>query len=353
MLKKLIGFLPLLVLVGIVLAYFYVQNNQPLVSPFAGIWHDGTDLINKKITSPLNLDFARSTELDSLSTIPRYIVYNADTGQVYHAKGTTDLMAPASFTKLISTQVDLDLIPLDQVITVDKKATEKIPTILGIKEGEKISAADLLRGAIATSANDAAQALADGAVAYRKLDMKDFTRLMNTKAHLLGMDHSQFVNPDGLDDQRQFTTLEDLTRLIHNVQVNYPEIASAGASDRQDIQKTSDHDRYYLPNWNGLLGVYPGVNGLKIAYTEMAGYSSIVTASESGKHFVAIVSGASSYYERDQAAADLLDSALIAEKMSPKKIGKWALKEHYQKWADLANKIKAELEATKSAAINK
>jgi len=347
--KKIFTLLPLLVLAAIAFAYLYTESSKAPLSPFAGFWDDGTSKVNQKIAKPLNLDFATSTELVSLNNIPRYIVYNAQTGEVYHAKNTSEFMSPASFSKLLSAQVALDLISMDTVITATKDSVDKVPTVLGLKSGEKLPAGELLRGAIATSANDAAQTLCDGAALANNYDQKDFIRLMNTKARLIGMRSSQFATTDGLDDEKQFSTLEDIAQLVHNVQVNYPEIASAASSDRQDIEKTEDHGRYYLPNWNGLLGVYPGVNGLKIAYTEKAGYSTIVTATVKDKQFVAIVSGADSYLERDRAAADLLDAALIAEKESPKKVNKWAINKRYQEWGDLARKIKAELEATKAA----
>jgi len=349
MIKKLFALLPVVVMAVIALVYLYTESRRPPLSPFSRIWSDRTDKISQRIAKPLNLDFATSTEIESLGNIPRYLVFNAQTGKVYHAKNSSQYVSPASFSKLLSAQVAIDLIPLDQIITTTSESVNKVPTVLGLKAGEKLSVGELLRAAIATSANDAAQTLADGAAAYSKLDSADFIRLMNTKARLIGMDSSQFVTTDGLDDDKQFSTLEDIAQLVHNVQVNYPEITAAAASDRQDIEKTADHDRYYLPNWNGLLGVYPGVDGLKIAYTEKAGYSTIVTAAADDKKLVAIVSGAGSFLERDRAAADLLDAALIAEKMSPKKINRWAISKRYQEWGDLARQIKAEIEATKTA----
>ncbi len=349
MLKKIFTLLPILVLIGIVSAYLYTENGKAPLSPFAGFWNDGTDKISKKISKPLNLDFATSTEVETLANIPRYIVFNAQTGKVYHAKNSSEFISPASFSKLLTAQVALDLISMDSTITATIDSVNKIPTVLGLKVGEKLPAGELLRGAIATSANDAAQTLADGAALANNYDQKDFIRLMNAKARLMGMTSSQFATPDGLDDDKQFSTLEDIAQLVHNVQENYPEITSAASSDRQDIEKTDEHGRYYLPNWNGLLGVYPGVDGLKIAYTEKAGYSTIITATIKDKKFVAIVSGASSFLERDRAAADLLDAALIAEKESPKKVNRWAISKRYQEWGDLARQIKAELEATKEA----
>lgn len=345
MIKKLWGLLPIFLIVGLAAGYFVYQSKQPLVNPFGGLYDDQSSRVKSRIAPSLVLDFSNTQSVKTLENVPRYLVYNSNDGRVYYSKNAQELFSPASFTKLMSAQVSLDLSTLDKKITATKKSIDKIPTVLGIKEGEKFTVEELLRGAIATSANDAAQLLADGTALQNNLSTKQFIYLMNAKAGFMGMKNSHFANPDGLDDQTQFSTLEDIAVMINNVQKNYPEIITAANSNNQDIETTTEHGHYYLPNWNGLLGVYPGVTGLKIAYTEGAGYSTIITASQSGVPVVAIVSGTASYLERDLAAADLLDAAFMAEKIAPKKINKWQLNTKYKEWGDLARKIKAELEA--------
>lgn len=342
--RKIILISSILVIISICVGAFVYISTRPmaLVSPFF-IGKDQTDKISQKISGPFNLDFSKSKELTSLEKVPRYLVYNQDTGVVYYSKGADVRMSPASFTKLLSTEVVLDLVTADHKITVDQKSINKVPTILGLKTGEIIPVSDLLRGAIATSANDAAQVLADGAAEAVSISPQEFIYYMNKKATLLGMEHSHFSNPDGLDEQNQYSTLSDLSRVINNVQKNYPDILSAAKSDNQDIATTSAHGRYYLPNWNGLLGVYPGVDGLKIAYTEDAGYSTIVTSKRDKYSFVAIISGTDSYLERDRAAADLLDAAFMAEGLPAIKITTLQLNRHYKVWGDLARKIQAEI----------
>ena len=294
---------------------------------------------------PQELDITKAKTITSLENIPRYLVYNQDSSKVYYAKGADVRFSPASFTKLLSAQVVLDLIPKEYIVTATKESIDKVPTVLGLKEGEKISVADLLRGAIATSANDAAQTLSDGAAKAVGISPTEFIYYMNAKAQLLGLKNSHFSNPDGLDEQNQYSTLLDIAKLINNVQKNYPEILDAAKSDNQDIQKNENHGFYFLPNWNGLLGIYPGVTGLKIAYTEEAGYSTIVTATRDGYSMVAIVSGADSYMERDLAAADLLDAGFLAVGLEPVKKKKNQLNLRYKVWGDLARKIQAELKA--------
>ncbi len=322
-----------------------------LISPFFQ-GPDQTEKISQRIISPFNLDISKAKTISSLENIPRYLVYNSQTNKVYYAKGADIRLSPASFTKLLSAQIALDLVPKEYLITATKESVDKVPTVLGLKVGEKLSVVDLLRAAIATSANDAAETLSVGAAKAVGISKAEFIYYMNAKATLLGLKNSHFVNSDGLDDQNQYSTLKDLAKLVNNVQKNYPEILEAAKSDNQDIQKTEDHGSYYLPNWNGLLGVYPGVSGLKIAYTEEAGYSTIVVAQRNGYSMVAMVSGADSYLERDLAAADLLDAGFLAEGLPPLRINKNKLNLHYKEWGDLARKIQAELKAIENQNIN-
>ena len=343
MAKRVISIAVFLVVLTAVSLFILPRFFHPnLISPFFQ-GPDQTKKISQKVSISPVLDISQTKTVSSLENIPRYLVYNSDTNKVYYAKGADIRLSPASFTKLLSAQVVLDLVPKEYMITATKESIDKVPTILGLKEGEKISVADLLRGAIATSANDAAQTLADGAAKAVGISKPEFIYYMNAKAELLGLKNSHFSNPDGLDEQNQYSTLLDIAKLVNNVQKNYPEIMEAAKSDNQDIQKTADHDFYYLPNWNGLLGVYPGVTGLKIAYTEEAGYSTIVTATREGYSMVSIVSGADSYLERDLAAGDLLDAGFLAVGLAPAKINKNRLNLHYKEWGDLARKIQAEI----------
>jgi D-alanyl-D-alanine carboxypeptidase len=230
----------------------------------------------------------------------------------------------------------------DTLLTATKDSINKEPTILGLKEGEQVSVLDLVRASIATSANDAASTLAIGSTKLLGLDPSDYLDLINQKAALMSMSDTHFVNPEGYDDPSQQTTILDLVKLIDHA-LGYKEIVSAAKSDMENIIQTNTHGFYYLPNWNGLLGVYEGVYGLKIARTEKAGYCTIVLSRRNNINIAVIISGAKTLQERDQTAADLLDFSFNLEKVKPLKITAAILKKKYQVWNDLSAKIKTEL----------
>ena len=313
-----------------------------LLSPQINFNPDFTAKLSERTSDSPKLDLVSAKKAVGLTGI-RYLAYNLDSGKVYFASGVTDQIAPASFTKILTAQVALDLGFPDQLLSATKTSVDKIPTILGLKVGEQFKLSELLRATIATSANDAAATIAEGIASQNGLNPTDFIALMNQKAALLKMDGSHFANPDGLDDDAQFSTLIDIAKLVQNTVKNYPEILSAAASDREDIKESKTHGFYYLSNWNGLLGVYPGVFGLKIAFTENAGYSTIVLAERSKVRLVVIVAGAKSLYDRDAAAASLLDHAFGLEKIPAANITQWQLKQHYKVWNDLINKTKSEI----------
>jgi len=65
--------------------------------------------------------------------------------------------------------------------------------------------------------------------------------------------------------------------------------------------------RQYIPNHNGLLGRYPGADGMKTGFTCPAGFNVVASASHSGRRLIVVVLGAPSAKTRNQEAADLFD----------------------------------------------
>lgn len=331
-----------LLLTGILLWWLFGRGE--LANPRANFTPNLEAKLSQKIYTATPLSGA-TVGLASLSAIPHYLVFNLDSGKIYAARGESERISPASFTKLLSGQVALDLGFPDQIITATRTSVDKVPTVLGLLVGEQLTLTDLLRAAIATSANDAAATLTEGLASQNGIGSADFIDLMNKKAALLLMTDSHFANPDGLDDPSQYSTLMDIAKLVINTYKSYPEIASASAADRADIKEGPTHGFYYLPNWNGLLGVYPGVFGGKIAYTEIAGYGTIVLAERNGVRLAALATGANSIPERDLAAAALLDAGFIAEKIAPVRLKKAHFVPRYKQWSDLAKYIRAQLAA--------
>jgi D-alanyl-D-alanine carboxypeptidase len=84
------------------------------------------------------------------------------------------------------------------------------------------------------------------------------------------MTDSHFVNPHGLHSVEQYTTAFDLT-LAARALLNNPDLSKI-VSTKEIIISDVDFKYFHkLSNVNQLLGVIPGIGGLKTGYTEESG----------------------------------------------------------------------------------
>ena len=81
---------------------------------------------------------------------------------------------------------------------VSREAAYTEGSAMYLKEGETLTLETLLYGVLLCSGNDAAVAVAQ----HVGGSVKGFVALMNEKARELGMEHSSFANPNGLDDEQ-------------------------------------------------------------------------------------------------------------------------------------------------------
>ena len=113
----------------------------------------------------------------------------------------------------------------------------------------------------------------------------------------------------------------------------YPLIAAIVKKDYQLLPKNKNHKQYDLYNWNGLLGVYPEVQGVKIGNTDKAGKTTVVLARRNGVKLLTVVLGAPSVLKRDLWAAKLLDIGFNNLKgLQMVGVGEDMLKEKYNTW---------------------
>lgn len=278
-----------------------------------------------------------------LQKLDAYLIVNSQTGSVYTAKNATSKIYPASLTKLMTAMVALDVSdPSDKLLSSGRAATQE-PTHLGIKPGEVFTIEELIPAMIMTSANDAATVIGEEVLRPYNLDESAFISLMNRKAELLGLANTHFTNTQGFDDENQFSNAYDLVKIAKYAHQQYPLIRESAATPYAALEKNQDHGFYHLPNWNALLGTYPGVDGLKIGYTEKAGYNTIVTAARDGTSLIVVVLGAKDIISRELSAAALLNYAFEKEGEKGVIISPSLIQPRLDEWQDLREKIFDEL----------
>lgn len=187
---------------------------------------------------------------------------------------------PASTTKIISALVSYDLYKADQILTVKTASVDG--QIMDLQQGEKMTVENLLYGIMVHSANDAAQTLADG------VGEQKFVRLMNDKAKSLHMSSTQFRNPQGFDDDSQYTTPFDLA-LAARAFLSNSYLAKFVSTKEITISDTSFSIFHHLTNVNKLIGEVQGVGGLKTGTTEFAKENLVSFYQKNGHSYIIVL----------------------------------------------------------------
>lgn len=260
-----------------------------------------------------------------------YGVIDFDSGEVILSKNLSKRLPIASLTKIMTAVVALDLSSLDEVFTVSEYAEGQIPTKVMLKAGEKYSLRHLIASTLISSANDSAQVIKEGV--DKKFGQDTFIPAMNAKAKFLGLKNTHFTNAQGFDNPDHFSTVEDLSLLAHYAMEQYPIISEIVRKEIEDLTNNNLDMRFYLQNWNGLLGLYPGIYGIKIGNTDDAGICTIVVSERAGKRIMAIILGAKTILQRDLWASELLDLGFNKVlNLKPINLTEADLKEKYATW---------------------
>jgi D-alanyl-D-alanine carboxypeptidase (penicillin-binding protein 5/6) len=225
-----------------------------------------------------------------------WVIENPATGEVLASHDATTEMPIASITKLMTVLVVLEHRRLTDVVTVDPRVTTVGQESVDLEAGEQLTVHDLLKAALIQSANDAADALALSV----SPDFPAFARLMNAKARALGLTDSHFVRPDGLDAPGEYSSARDVTRLALAA-MRIPVV-------RQLVGETNDEipGGRELHTWNDLLGVVPGVFGVKTGHTDGAGWCQVAADRGIGVTVYATILGSPDEAQRDADLTRLL-----------------------------------------------
>ena len=224
-----------------------------------------------------------------------YLLIDAATGDVLASENARMRLPPASLTKImmsyiIADEIEQGRITLDDRVPISVKAWRMEGSRMFIREGTEVSVADLLRGIVIQSGNDASVAMAE----YIAGDEEAFAGLMTQTAKSLGMNNTNFMNATGLPDEMHYTTAEDLAILTRALINRFPEhyaIYSEKYFSYNDIRQA---------NRNALLWRDDSVDGVKTGHTQAAGYCLVASAMENDTRLISVVMGARD--ERTRAA---------------------------------------------------
>ena len=231
------------------------------------------------------------------------ILIDYRTGQVLFEKNADEPRPPASMSKLMTAYLVFERLregslSLEDELPVSEKAWRTGGSRMFVQVGTRVKVADLLRGMIVQSGNDASVVLAEALAGSERA----FAELMNAKAAELGLTNSHFVNATGLPDPEHYMSVRDLAILARRIIREFPEYFAFYS------QREFTYNNIRQFNRNPLLRKkVPGVDGMKTGYTKEAGFGLVATAEREGRRLILVVAGLESARERAIEAERLLE----------------------------------------------
>jgi D-alanyl-D-alanine carboxypeptidase (penicillin-binding protein 5/6) len=219
------------------------------------------------------------------------MMIDTSNGDVLFTKNADKELAMASTTKVMTAIIALEGGNLDQPVTIGADAVKEGSggdSHMGLSTGEVLTLRQLLYGLLLPSGDDAAVAIADAVAKERQANFID---LMNQQAQYLGLTHTHYVNPDGLDVDGHYTSARDLVYLTRYA-LRFPTFISIVSTNEYRIPATHQHKAYDLQNTNELLspnGGYTGADGVKTGTTGSAGECLVFSAKRGEHHLVGVV----------------------------------------------------------------
>jgi D-alanyl-D-alanine carboxypeptidase (penicillin-binding protein 5/6) len=127
---------------------------------------------------------------------------------------------------------------------------------------------------------------------------------MNAEAARLGLDHTSYANPIGLDAAGNYSSAADLAELASLLLEN-PLFAKV--ADTQVVTLRSGDSPRRIDTRNTLLNQDPSADGVKTGHTQQAGYVLVGSATREGTRLVSAVLGAGSEAARDAETLKLFE----------------------------------------------
>ena len=258
--------------------------------------------MKKKIFILLLALITTSARADFSTRAKSAFLVDYDSGAEIVAKNADELMPPSSMIKLMTLAVLFDEIKagnltLDDRLTVSENADYSNPlwypaSKICLVAGQTISVRDAILGLIVLSGGDASVVVAEKLAGSETA----FTELMQKKARDIGMPLSTFGNASGLPNPNNLMTSRELATLATHIIADYPDLYPMFATKRFQFKEyksdwCQDWGRTHTMNYNKLLFIMPGADGLKTGHTSEGGYGMVASAKIGGRRLVGVING--------------------------------------------------------------
>jgi D-alanyl-D-alanine carboxypeptidase len=219
-------------------------------------------------------------------TAASWILYDEAANVVIAELNADQERAMASVTKIMTGLLTVEnSFPAEQV-TISERAAATGEKEIDLVAGEAVEMDALFKALMIHSANDAATAIAE----HISGSVEEFVALMNQRAEELGLIHTSFANPHGLDAPDHYTTARDLLELAR-VAMAHEDFAEVVRAKTLVFPTAPDGTARNGSSTNLLLWSYQGSIGVKTGFTSQALLTYVAVADRGGRRLYAVLLG--------------------------------------------------------------
>ena len=237
------------------------------------------------ITSAILLSIPTNAKASVSVSASSAVLMEQQSGRILYEKEAHKVRRIASITKIMTAILAIESGKLNDTVKVTENATRAEGSSIYLKPGETVKLEDLVYGMMLRSGNDAAVAIAE----HVGGSLEGFVYLMNQKASEIGMEHTHFANPHGLDDHEDhYSTAYDMALLTRYAMSNDTYKLISGTKVHRAPNPTENWDRVWRNKNRLLTELYDYTTGGKTGYTKRAKRTLVTTATKGDLNLIAV-----------------------------------------------------------------
>ncbi len=223
------------------------------------------------------------------------ILFDVNSGRLLWERNPTQVVPIASLTKMMTALVVVAHARPSAKVLITQDALDYTGSGVGLlPKGKHVPLIALLYGLLLPSGNDAAIALADHVAGTQT----NFIKLMNQRAHAMGLTCTHYTTVSGIVDQGNHSCASDLALIAHTV-LEQPVLAPIVGSRSAIVPFPIKGGKLFLYNNNPLLALqYPGADGVKTGFTDAAGECLVATARRGHRWLGVVLLHSGNWYDQ-------------------------------------------------------
>lgn len=210
------------------------------------------------------------------------ILMDQDSGRILYSKNINEKRLIASTTKIMTAVIAIESGKLDDMVVVDNSVLKSYGSGIYIKPDEELTLRSLVYGLLLRSGNDASLMIESYLGGHSA-----FIKKMNIKAREIGMNHTKFMNSNGLDEgkEKNYSTVYDMALLMKYAN-NLYDFREIDSSKKYELETNKNYFKW--TNKNKLLFSYKYATGGKTGYTVKAKRTLVTSATKDDVNLIAV-----------------------------------------------------------------